>query len=53
MFDKDKLIFDGELSSSNSKPEINLHIDSLKEGSYVLNFFSKGKIIKSITITKT
>ncbi|MCL5128366.1 MULTISPECIES: hypothetical protein [unclassified Algibacter] len=51
MFDKDKLIFDGELLSS--KPEINLHIDYLKDGSYVLNIFSKGKIIKTITITKT
>lgn len=50
MFDKPKLTYFGELKSG--KPEINLHIDSLKNGTYVLNIISKEIIITTIEITK-
>lgn len=51
MFDKNKLTFVGDLPSA--KPEINLNIDSLKNGNYILNIISKEKIIKTINITKS
>lgn len=51
MFDKPKLTFVRELKAT--KPEINLNIDALKNGNYVLNIICKEKIIKTIVITKT
>ena len=50
MFDQNKLSFVGDLTASN--PEINLNIDTLKKGNYVLNIMCGEKIIKSIKITK-